>query len=209
MEKITLDHVAKFIPENKPIGILVSGGFDSATLWYAAKKICMERGQDCLPYTIAKLDGAEYHSKKVMEVTCHLLGIPVIKPTMVGTRTEDPAETTRSGIDDVIRIYKRYALTAETAYFEDLDLKKVKYHNPPTPRYRPTDFELQFVEQPYFYFTKDKTLLFAKDLGILNHIIPVTHSCTEQDMGRCTECYWCNERELAFEKAKLEDYGLT
>jgi len=204
MENITLDHVAKFIPENKPIGILVSGGFDSATLWYAAKKICMERGQECEPYTIPKLDGAEHHSKKVMEVTCHLLDIPVVEPTMVGEKTDDPTETTISGIRDVIKKYEKFALVADTAYFEDLE-----YHMDPEPRRRPDDRILQFMEQPYFYFTKDKTLLFAKDLGILNHIIPVTHSCTEQDWGRCSECYWCKERKLAFVKAGFEDYGLA
>lgn len=202
-EKITLDHVSSFIPKDKPIGVLVSGGFDSCTLWYATKKICMERGQECLPYTIPKLDGAEHHAKKVMEVTCHLLGIPVIDPIMVGKKTDDPTETTISGVRDVILKHKKYALTADTAYFEEMQHPHI-----PVQRQRPDEKTLELMEQPYFYFTKDKTLLFAEDLGILNSIIPVTHSCTEQDWGRCEICYWCEERKFAFEKTKIDDFGL-
>ena len=187
------------IPPDKPIGVLVSGGMDSAVLWYAAKMICMHRKQECLPYTIAKLDGAEYHAGVVIDKTCELLGIPPVTTTMVGTRSDDPSETTISGLRDVIRVHGKYALNGDTAYFDDLD------HGPVAPRVR-GDRPDKFI-QPFFDFTKEKTILFAEALGILDELIPITHSCTLQDEGKCGICYWCKERDAAFKMINIADYG--
>jgi hypothetical protein len=178
---------------------MVSGGIDSATLWYAAKKICLERGQECLPYSIAKLDGAEYHATSVMIVTCKLLGIPLIITRMVGEVTDDHCETTVSGIREVAQMGK-YVLAGDTAYFPDLDPGFDLLPRNRAPENHP-------VFQPYFDLTKEKTIKFAKNLGILNDLMLVTHSCTEQSLGRCKKCYWCRERELAFNKLGIVDGG--
>lgn len=200
---ITLDEIDSLLPRDKTIGVLVSGGFDSAVLWYAVKKICLERNQQCNPYTIPKLDGAEYHAKNVLQTTCNLLGIPEIETTMVGQFSEDPGEYTRSGVADVIRLgHEDFALTAVTAYFNDLI-----WHPAPEERKRPNDYQKKFMEQPFYYHTKDETVSFAKDLSILDAIMPVTHSCTQQSMSRCNQCYWCQERKMAFAKLELEDTG--
>lgn len=200
---ITLDDVKSKIPKDKTIGVLVSGGFDSAVLWYAVKKICLERNQQCNPYTIPKLDGAEYHAKNVLQTTCKLLGIPEIETTMVGQFSEDPGEYTRSGVADVIKLgHEEFALTGITAYFDDLI-----WYPPPEERKRPNEYQKQFMEQPFFYHTKDETLSFAKELGIIDAIMPVTHSCTQKPMSRCNQCYWCQERKMAFEKTELIDTG--
>ena len=200
---ITLDDVDSKIPKDKTIGVLVSGGFDSAVLWYAVKKICLQRNQQCNPYTIPKLDGAEYHAKNVLKTTCELLGIPEIETTMVGQFSEDPGEYTRSGVKDVIALkHEEFALTAVTAYFDDL-----VYYPAPEERKRPNEYQLKFMEQPFFYHTKNETVAFAKTLGILDALMPITHSCTQQSISRCNECYWCKERKMAFDKENLTDIG--
>jgi 7-cyano-7-deazaguanine synthase in queuosine biosynthesis len=48
---------------------------------------------------------------------------------------------------------------------------------------------------------------FAKTLGILDALMPITHSCTQQSLSRCNECYWCKERKMAFDIADLNDTG--
>lgn len=200
---ITLDDVKSKIPKDKTIGVLVSGGFDSAVLWYAVKKICLERNQQCNPYTIPKLDGAEKHAKNVLQTTCKLLNIPEIETTMVGQYSDDPGEYTRSGVTDVIKLgHEEFAVTGITAYFDDLI-----WYPPPEERKRPNEYQKQFMEQPFFYHTKDETLSFAKELGIIDAIMPVTHSCTQKPMSRCNQCYWCQERKMAFEKTELTDTG--
>jgi len=93
-------------------------------------------------------------------------------------------------------------LTAVTSYFKDLI-----WDPPPEERKRPNDNQKKIMEQPFYYHTKDETVNFAKDLGILEAIMPVTHSCTQQPMSRCNQCYWCQERKMAFAKLELEDTG--
>ena len=61
MVKIVLhvkDDIEKEIPLNKKIAVLVSGGWDSAIMWYLVKSVCMERNQECNPFTVPKIDGA-------------------------------------------------------------------------------------------------------------------------------------------------------
>ena len=59
--------VSRYIPRDKKVGVLVSGGWDSAVLWCMAKRICIERGQECVPFTVPKIDGAEHYANLVLE----------------------------------------------------------------------------------------------------------------------------------------------
>jgi len=39
-------------------------------------------------------------------------------------------------------------------------------------------------------------------------LINITHTCTEQQHGRCRQCWQCTERKWAFKQLNKEDTGL-
>ena len=55
--------------------------------------------------------------------------------------------------------------------------------------------------------TKTDLINFANELGILDEVMEISHSCVELIRGRCGECFWCKEREWGFAEAGLVDKG--
>ena len=92
------DDIEKEIPLNKKIAVLVSGGWDSAVMWYLVKSVCMERNQECNPFTVPKIDGAEHYANLVLEWSSNRLGHAKIKTTIVGDVSSDnPSDYVLSG----------------------------------------------------------------------------------------------------------------
>ena len=85
--------ISNLIPRDKKIGILVSGGWDSACLWTIAKATCNTRGQECVPFTVPKLDGAVHYANQVLAATCEWLDTPPMTTTVVGSiDSENPSD---------------------------------------------------------------------------------------------------------------------
>lgn len=202
------NHVGEFIPKDKRIAVVVSGGWDSAILWYMTKRICMERGQDCTPYTVPKLDGAEHYANLVLAKTCELLDIPVIKTTIVGNiNSENPSDYVTSGCYEILENgYADFLMSGMNAY--PPNMQEMLPDNPlPNDRYVVNDAEKEYIGHPFADWTKDETVKLAFTLGIEHDIMNITHSCTELNRGRCNNCWWCKEREWGFVSIGLIDTG--
>jgi len=44
--------------------------------------------------------------------------------------------------------------------------------------------------------------------GNQEDLIDITHSCTEQQIGRCNKCWQCTERAWAFKQLDKTDTGI-
>lgn len=191
------------IPEGK-IGVMVSGGLDSALLWFMVQLTCKRRGQVCIPFTVPKRDGAAVHARNVVETLNKVIGVEVQRPIIVGAElVDEPNELVTNGVKEVFEHkmcdHLYIAMTAFTDEFE--------HHTTPHPRFVPNEELEKIITWPFKDMTKDQVLQMAFDMDIANTIIPITHSCTEQESGRCNECYWCKERAWAFGKIKQKDFG--
>ena len=88
------------------------------------------------------------------------------------------------------------------------------YHTP-GPRNLSRDSDVNYrgrpvsdiVRQPFADYTKADIIKFANDLGILDEVAELSHSCVELIRGRCGECFWCKEREWGFAEAGHVDKG--
>ena len=202
------DKLEKDIPLNKRIAVLLSGGWDSAVMWYMVKSICMERNQECNPFTVPKIDGAEHYANKVLEWSSDRLGHALMTTTLVGDVSSDnPSDYVTSGGWDIWnRGLGEHLFSAVNDYPPNQRSMLPEGYPLPNDRFQKTD-EHKHLSQPFAELTKDAIVQLGFDLGIANEIAPITHSCTELNRGRCNNCWWCKEREWAFKQIGQEDIG--
>ena len=192
-----VSHVRDNIPHNKRIGVCVSGGWDSAVLWYIVYNECKKRGQSCRPYTVPKIDGAVNYANKILKWSGY-----DSETNIVGrVDAEDPSQYVTSGIIDIFaKGYADIVYVAVTKYYDGMEPDHERQH---ASQYNAEDICIQ----PFHNLTKDQTVKMAFDLGIAEEIMDITHSCTERDEGRCGYCPWCKEREWAFNQVGEIDAG--
>jgi len=73
------------VPTDTKIGVAVSGGFDSAVLWYEVYKICLERGQECVPVTAPQYQHSRDVVNEILSCIAEELGGDVTETTIVGS----------------------------------------------------------------------------------------------------------------------------
>ena len=203
-----VSHVKVDVPRDKKIAVLVSGGWDSAVLWYLVKRTCMDRNQECNAFTVPKLDGAEHYANRVLEWSSERLGPALMKTTIVGDISSDnPSDYVTSGGYEIWNEgLGEHIFSAVNAYPPDQRSMMADGYPLPNDRFVKTE-EHHALTQPFAELTKDKIVQLAFDIGIAHEIAPITHSCTELDRGRCNNCWWCKEREWAFKVIGQDDIG--
>ena len=156
------------IPINKRIAVVVSGGWDSAVLWYMAKSICLARNQVCNPFTVPKLDGAEYYANKVLEWSCRRLEIPVVKTTIVGQITSDnPSDYVTSGAYEIFeKDYADYLLNGMNKYPPNQRDMLPEGYPLPNDRWEPKPEHKEYVGHPFADMTKAKLYSWDLVLGL-------------------------------------------
>jgi len=184
------------------VGVFVSGGWDSAVLWYIIKQHCLRNKIECVPFTVPKLDGAVNFANKVLEWSCGEFGIPIVYTNPVGSiEGEDTSAYVKSGVVEVLE--NKMADVVYTAVN-----KYPSWMEPPADRVFTKDTEYEdIVRQPFADLYKSDIVNLAFELGIANRIMYITHTCTEREHGRCNLCWWCKEREWAFSETNHKDYG--
>ena len=203
-----VSHVKVDVPRDKKIAVLVSGGWDSAVLWYLVKRTCMDRNQECNAFTVPKLDGAEHYANRVLEWSSERLGHALMKTTIVGDISSDnPSDYVTSGGYEIWNEgLGEHIFSAVNAYPPNQRSMMADGYPLPNDRFVKTE-EHHALTQPFAELTKDKIVQLAFDIGTAHEIAPITHSCTELDRGRCNNCWWCKEREWAFKVIGQDDIG--
>lgn len=213
------------IPENKKIGVVVSGGFDSSVLWHMIYGECLKRGQECIPFTVPKVDGALTYATKMLEWSCSYYGTKRLHPWIVNAdavdwnraepyQGEEVQQQLLGGMKELIlNGYADVVYTGMNDYPPDYE-NLCSYHTPgPRALARDSDYKHEGVPigeiylQPMADLTKDQIVLLADSLGILEEVSSFSHSCVELIRGRCGECFWCKEREWGFNEAGVTDHG--
>ena len=215
------------IVENLPkgvIGVVVSGGLDSTVLWHYMYGICKERNQKIIPFTVPKNDGALTYAIRMLEWSTKRYGDKTLHPIVINSKGVDWSkkdyqgeEVARQLIDGIKEIMDLglagYVYTGVNEYPPNYETL-CSYHTP-GPRNLSRDSDVNYrgrpvsdiVRQPFADYTKADIIKFANDLGILDEVAELSHSCVELIRGRCGECFWCKEREWGFAEAGHVDKG--
>ena len=189
-----------FFPDES-FALFVSGGFDSAVMLHLycleAKKrnrttlhcITADRGFAAIEFSQGVCDWAK--QKHGVEIN------HIVVPTPEGMHNS-----------------REVAHAAEKVYhygFKTLICAETK--NPPVelpgtaPTRVPQTLNIPGWHFPFSHLDKKDTIQLAFDLGILDEIAPISHTCTTTTGIRCGFCWNCHERKWAFDELGLEDSG--
>ena len=197
------------LPEGKQrIGVMLSGGADSAVLLYL---LCLERRmdkstQEIIPFTVARPDGAWDYVKPIVEWVRNQLELTVEQlpdPIKVGDPTVHHSKQGRSG---EIEARSKHGIE-HIFYGSQAHPDRALIELPGEYPSRPASVELPGTTCPFALVDKRHTL-HLYDIFQVWPLIELTHSCTALTVGRCGECYNCVERTWALADMGFVDPGV-
>lgn len=183
---------------SKKYGILLSGGLDSAVL------LCMLIEENpsisIQPFTIPKSDGAMLYVNSLIKFVNEKFSSDIPMTIEVGDPTVYHRSQSKTATRDIFKNYDIdylfIALNQNPPELNDL---------PGAPR-RTTRSDNPKILLPFVNLLKTDILeiMYQKNY---DDIIDLTHTCTEQQVGRCNLCWQCTERAWAFSKLGKVDTG--
>lgn len=181
---------------NIKYGILLSGGLDSALLLYLFIKY--GNNASIQPFTILKKDNAWIHANSIVDHFNKKTGVLI--PSPIGIKTSSVHHSKQNSVA-VNEIFEKYSIDKLLIAINRIpeDLK-----NFPGAPIRSITVSNQNILIPFSDQTKDKliSIIFSERI---EDLIPLTHSCTERESGRCNRCWHCTERAWAFRKIGKSD----
>lgn len=195
-----IDLINKFVSTNGHIGIFISGGFDSCLLaelvFREITKLNLDT--DITIYTVPRYDDSSVHADRICTWLRSRYPNISFNTKLVGDPNEHHSRQVLSGILESIKDPNVKILLGDTAISEEmLEAAAPVRIESNDPR----------IVQPMLGYDKTITISMANDLGLLNEISELTHTCTESPTLRCSICWQCRERAWAFAKLGLVDKG--
>lgn len=174
---------------NYKIGVLVSGGLDSAILYYLLLKLNMENNYfQITPYTILRKEGSKNYAIKVINHIHNLLNLNSIELNLVGNNTLPEVQQVDSGVKDILQ-KNDFAFVGiiEARPEHSIGWQRFKFY--PTQR----------IKYPLLNLQKSHIvdLIYQNNL---ESILSVTHSCAIDELVPCGYCNGCNERSWGFKE---------
>lgn len=195
-----IDFINNFVDTSSHIGLFISGGFDSCLLAELVfRRIDEIKSINKITiYTVPRYDDSSVHASRIC---CWLKErYPNISfdTQLVGNPNEHHSQQVLSGILESIENSNVRIVLGDTAISADMLEESA-----------PTRIESKNpqIVQPFLDYDKTLTISMANDLGLLEEISKLTHTCTESKTLRCRVCWQCRERAWAFTKLGLVDKG--
>lgn len=184
-------------PPKRSIAILVSGGLDSALLYYLLKFLSLQDNRySVTPYTLERTDYSRKHAQQVVDYVHDVLGCARKATTFVPISNKDANLQVAEGI---MRLLKEHRHILYIGYIKTLPEHAL--HGVPAP-FVPIDGEI--VKHPLKELTKAHVVDLGIKLGI-EKVFEITHSCVYEIDGGCNICNRCIERAWAFKQLSLAD----
>ena len=183
---------------SKKYGILLSGGIDSAVLLYLLIKDYPEI--KIQPFTIPKLDGALIHAQLIIDYFNKKFNLNIPNTIKVGDPTVYHRLQSKTAVED---IFKKYPIDF---LFIGINQNPPELNDLPGAPLRSKKSDNPKILLPFVNLLKTDILDFMfkyQQIDLMN----ITHSCTEQNEGRCEICWQCTERKWAFSKLNKKDTG--
>lgn len=173
------------------IGIMLSGGMDSALLLYLLAK----NVDNIVPFTVPKTDGAKHYVGPIVDWVNQRLSKQIIQPKFIG----NPSAYHENIINLALKLIEN---EYDILYFAGNSYPKDILPNGPN-RFRRNNPKHC---QPFFDLYKTDILQAYVEHDIMD-LLELTHTCTELEFGRCNICWQCRERIWTFEQLNIIDTG--
>jgi hypothetical protein len=186
------------IDNTKRYGIMLSGGLDSAVLFYLLLK--ENPNINLQPFTIPKFDGAALYAGPIVDYYNRMFSINIAQPILVGDPDAYHRQQSKIAITDI------FNKTPVDILFVAINQNPPALNMLPGAPQRDTKSNNPKILFPFVDMHKDQILQIMYNEG-QEHLINITHSCTEQQIGRCGQCWQCTERAWAFSQLNKIDTG--
>lgn len=179
-------------------GILISGGMDSALLYYLLIRLNVEQGSThkITPYTILRKDGSPQYVQPIIDYVHDSFGLPHIATTVVGDPTLPESRQVESGVKEVLSTTSNaiyLGIIEELAAFTIGWRAPIKWTESFNRRYPLKDLNKTHIVDLIVQFKQEK-------------LFELTHSCNMP--GKCGSCNGCNERQWGFDQMGYTDPGV-
>lgn len=179
--------------DGKHIGIFVSGGIDSAILYFLLLEENLRTGNkfNIVPYTIRRM-GAEQSARNVIRWIHDFYNIPDIDLNIVGDPSLPEIQQVESGVNDVLGVRADYVYLG------------IIYDR---PEHSLNWDRFKFVETfknryPFLHLEKTHILDLYIKKNVLE-LLKLTHSCNTNIDTDCMICNGCQAKIWAFNKMGL------
>jgi hypothetical protein len=193
------------LPEGNRIGVMVSGGADSAILLYLLAKLKIEslNPTQLITFTVPKkIDGALAFSDTIVSYINNLLEIDLNSPHPVGNLDSHYSEIIKTGAYEAVNQFNLDCIIFGSQQVPPPEFKMLGLYPA-----RPNEVnQYEKVYCPFALVDKRHTLDLYRIYNRLD-LLSLTHSCTETAMGRCYKCFNCSERLWALNSLGIEDTG--
>lgn len=187
-------------PKNKRIGVMVSGGIDSALLYYLllAEKNYQKSDHIIYPIVMFRQEGSRFFSRPIIDRINEKFKITCRAKRFGNEKLPNHLQIESAMIQaaNILRLNAIYVGVIKTRpeHF-------VGYTNIPIP-------DSEYIVTPFSHLEKDYIIKLYYDLGI-DDLLPYTFSCDINEQHHCGQCNGCNERRYGFEKNKKLDISLN
>lgn len=186
---------------HRRIGVLVSGGLDSALLYYLIRKLTLSDDRySVIPYTITRNDGSSRYAQPVIDYVHEILGIEQQDSINLDISETDSELQVAAGMRELYKTNRNRIYIGIIQTLEEHAL-----HGVPNP-YVPVNSEM--FNYPLKDLTKAHVVQLIIQLG-LEKLFTLTHSCVYDIDTLCGTCNRCNERAWAFSQLGLIDPSTT
>ena len=179
---------AKGMRKNHRIGILVSGGIDSALLYFLLLKENHLLGNPytITPYTILRKEGSRNYALKVINHINTIVGLPQQELSIVGNNTLPEIQQVDSGVMEI-------QLSNDFVYVGVIESREE--HS--IGWYRHNFQESERIKYPLRNLQKSHVIDLIYQFNI-ESVLPLTHSCAIDEINLCGYCNGCHERVWGF-----------
>lgn len=187
------------------IGVMLSGGADSAILLYllALERKMSGSNHKLIPLTVPRTDGASNYVDAIVLKVNELVpesNIPL--PVRLGDPTVHHSEQTNTGERDARRLHGIEHIFYGSQAHPPVPMPGEYPGRPDRTEYLNNKGQVS-TTCPFALLDKRHTIDLYEIFQVWS-LIELTHSCTHQTQGRCGQCYNCKEREWA-----IADLGYT
>ena len=187
------------------IGVMVSGGFDSAILLYLVLKEIQDTNRN-IKLTVFNVpnvkDNADYFSNQVVNFLEKHFNKTISDIRSIGDGTLPH--------NQIIQKPGRYIgenKLVEKLYVGVNQNPPIKFPIAGPWRRDPNDIIPDNLSYPFLKLYKTHILDLYSQFGMLE-LANITHSCTETLNNRCNQCFQCYERAWAYKELNLVDTGI-
>jgi hypothetical protein len=196
-----LRNISITLPKKKSkIAVLVSGGLDSAILYYLLllENKLRSNIHVIVPISVIRKEGSKYFSSLVVGHINPQFQLPFNDPQIVGDNTLPEEQQVKSAVDEALSVGFDFVYAG---VIEQLPQHMVNWK--PIPSKETVRFKtpFQFINKSHII----DIIVKCKQESLFY----ITHSCSgeQSQVGRCNGCNGCNERTWGFEQLGLTDPG--